>query len=509
MRNDNNTSLINKIRDFFSNKDNSSLSDTEASKINETLDKRNTTIIISVIALALVLFMSYQALMKKKSHHASSIDTEELGEVIDSEFSAKDASSAEHLNATSINEIKGTLSELTDSLDRLNRKYEKETSKNNELGSQLGKLKKKYSNLNKQLEVAKQMTNESAKPDSDEKHLNSSSEIHRHDFSSPQTNRDYKGNNDGQFMAQNNPKTDYIKDTTIAVDPKPLSAAPQNLGDSSNNQSNLTTGIDTFVLDHEERTPYKRTYKNYVPSGSFVTAVITGGAEVNAGVDGESSTATILMRTLNDGILPNGKTSHLKDCSITGSGVGDISSQRGHIRTDRLSCIKPNGDVMDIPVEASVFSFGKMGVRGEVIMRNGKILRSLGISSLFDGIGKGFGNDSTTTSNSPLGSTSTVTSMGKNILGSSMQNMGQKLSDYYAKLVRKYHPDIDVHSGSVVNVVFLKGFPLDGGAEQNKYSQSLNEKREDEKTGDTANIVDAVSKSAKNSINANKLKGLL
>ncbi|NOI26998.1 hypothetical protein F0243_28470, partial [Vibrio mediterranei] len=55
------------------------------------------------------------------------------------------------------------------------------------------------------------------------------------------------------------------------------------------------TGIDTFVIE-QPKNHHKRSAKTYVPAGSFVTAVMTGGAEANAGVSGESATSPVLFK---------------------------------------------------------------------------------------------------------------------------------------------------------------------------------------------------------------------
>ncbi|MBD3708835.1 hypothetical protein IE987_31045 [Klebsiella pneumoniae] len=52
---------------------------------------------------------------------------------------------------------------------------------------------------------------------------------------------------------------------------------------------------------------------------------------------------------------------------------GDVSSERAIVRTRNISCIK--GDkTIDQPINGHVSFMGKNGVKGEVVMRNGKIL---------------------------------------------------------------------------------------------------------------------------------------
>lgn len=228
-------------------------------------------------------------------------------------------------------------------------------------------------------------------------------------------------------------------------------------------------GIQTFSYSWPKagsQTVYRRSSKNYVPTGSFVTAVLIGAADANAGVNAQGDTAPILFRTIHDGILPNGKRSHLKGCFVTASVYGEISSNRGIARLQRMSCIfdkKGNEEIIDIPVRGTAFNFGRNGIRGTPVMRNGKIMQLAGISGIFSGLGDTAKNASSSTITNPSGVISTVDPSQAllNMGGSALESVGSKLSDYYIKLAEQYHPIIELNPGAVVNLVFLEGFPLD------------------------------------------------
>ncbi|MFA0125771.1 hypothetical protein AB4400_30880, partial [Vibrio sp. 10N.261.48.A2] len=63
--------------------------------------------------------------------------------------------------------------------------------------------------------------------------------------------------------------------------------------DAQSKASFPTHGIDSFsfqwshIVD-EQKESKKRTIQNYVPSGTFVTAVVTGGADADAGALGQN-----------------------------------------------------------------------------------------------------------------------------------------------------------------------------------------------------------------------------
>ncbi|GLO64191.1 hypothetical protein MACH09_46990 [Vibrio sp. MACH09] len=255
--------------------------------------------------------------------------------------------------------------------------------------------------------------------------------------------------------------------------PKPssqISTNNPNEGEFSYNNTSRATadtmGFETSTFHWKasvEEAKAKRTVENYVPTGTFVTAVVTGGADANAGVSGQGDTAPIVFQTINSGILPNGEKSKLNNCTITGSVYGEISASRGITRTDRMSCIQPDGDILDIPVKATAFNFGRNGIRGTTILKNGKIIQMAGVSGILTGLGETGTALSQTTTPTALGPSQTVNGGDAlvNLLGNATSSVGSKLAEYYIKLAELYHPIVEVNPGAVVNIVFLEGFPLD------------------------------------------------
>lgn len=252
--------------------------------------------------------------------------------------------------------------------------------------------------------------------------------------------------------------------------------------------------------EDEEQT--RRTTENYVPTGTFVTAVVTGGADANAGVMGQGDTTPIVFQTMNPGVLPNGKKSKLKDCTITGAVYGEISSSRGIVRTNRLSCIFDNDEILDVAVKGTAFNFGRNGIRGTTILKNGKVVQMAGVSGILTGLGETGKGVSQTTSTSALGSTTSISTedFGLNLLGNATASVGAKLADYYIGLAEMYHPIVEINPGAMVNIVFLEGFPLDP-LEAAEYEQS----QKDENTSQSNQVMEVISSVTQNPL-ANQIQ---
>lgn len=207
----------------------------------------------------------------------------------------------------------------------------------------------------------------------------------------------------------------------------------------------------------------KKTPENYVPAGTFVRAILLGGMDAPAGVMGQNNPKPLLFRILDEGTLPNHQRSHLRDCLVTAAGVGDISSERGYIRLERLSCTNENGEILDIAVQGSVFGpAGKAGVRGKPVWREGALLQRAALAGLFSGLSEGIAEQYTKTSISPLDSTKSVENSGVFEYGVAQgaANAMEKLADYNIKRAEQYQPIIQISPGTEVDLVFLKGFYL-------------------------------------------------
>ncbi|MCP3682585.1 MAG: hypothetical protein GY861_07845, partial [bacterium] len=186
--------------------------------------------------------------------------------------------------------------------------------------------------------------------------------------------------------------------------------------------------------------------KDYVPSGTFVKAVALGGADASAAVNAQSNPQPMLFRIIENGTMPNNKKSRLKGCLATAAVVGDISSERGFIRLETLSCVEPGTNkIIDLNVEGTVFGpEGKSGIRGIPMWREGKLLQRAFVAGALSGLSSGITQKYTQTSISPLGTIKSLSSDTKDILqygaAGGLGTAMEKLADYNIKRAEQYHP---------------------------------------------------------------------
>lgn len=251
---------------------------------------------------------------------------------------------------------------------------------------------------------------------------------------------------------------------------------------SNNNRASFTESEarireDILPLQSNKEDIPDKNPDTYVPAGTFVQAVMLGGADASAAVNSSANPVPMLFRITAEGTLPNHKKSHLKDCVVTAAVQGDISSERGLIRLENLSCTFKNNEIVDQKVEGTIFGpEGKNGVRGIPLWREGALLQRAFAAGALSGIENGISETYTTNSISADGNVQTVNPSkvfqvgAANGAGKAMD----KLADYNIQRAEQYHPVIQLSAGTVVDVVFLKGFYLDGKSDE-YHTKSTNE----------------------------------
>lgn len=252
-----------------------------------------------------------------------------------------------------------------------------------------------------------------------------------------------------------------------SADSAATSTTPSNYGTmtySTNTApySSNTTIIPTKGAFQRKTFTKKRSSSDdrfYVPSGAFSNAIILEGADANASVTAQDTDAKPMLFKLTGQLhLPaNKKLNKLKGCFVTAATYGDISSERAIVRLKRLSCII-NGKHIDKEVQGHVAFYGKNGIKGEPVMRNGKIL---GLA-----FGAGFlssaGNATSQIGNTQVGLGASRTVGADEVLrqgiGGGVSSAANKLADYYIQRAEQYHPIIPIGSANRVEVVFNEGF---------------------------------------------------
>ena len=212
----------------------------------------------------------------------------------------------------------------------------------------------------------------------------------------------------------------------------------------------------------------------WMPTGSFMHGLLLSGLDAPTGGQAQSNPHPVLIRVMDNAVLPNRFREMVKECFVVGAGYGDISSERAYIRTENLSCVLKNEKIMDIKVKGYVSGEdGKNGMRGKLVSKEGSIIAKALLAGFASGIGTAYQQSLMTQSVSPLGVTQTVNpdqAFQAGVAGgvSSAANM---ISKYYIQMAEKTFPIIEVDAGRAVDVVITQGFKISLDTEEKDASE--------------------------------------
>ncbi|MBG5929576.1 TrbI/VirB10 family protein [Providencia rettgeri] len=222
----------------------------------------------------------------------------------------------------------------------------------------------------------------------------------------------------------------------------------------------LKQGLSSMTIEYEdEQEKTDLPDLPYIPSGSFAKAKVIEGADTNASVTGNSNPSPMQFRLTGKLIMPNDEVYDLSGCMVTAGGYGDISSERALVRTDRLSC-KLFGHTIDMPFKGHVNFMGKNGIKGEPVIRNGKLVGYAFAGGFIDALGSGISQVGSTSVGIGASNTTTFGDVARGGLGGGVQQSGKMVSEYLIKRAEQYHAVIPVGAGVEVTVVFQEGFQL-------------------------------------------------
>jgi len=218
-------------------------------------------------------------------------------------------------------------------------------------------------------------------------------------------------------------------------------------------------------------------FGEYIPAGSYVEAKLISGADAGVGVSAEANPRQVEMRVTGEVISAGYGKNYLRSpkligCLVQGTVSGEISSEKAYIRLVVMTCATNNNTVIEIPVKGYVTTLGKVGIRGEVVSREGDLVLKSFLSGAIGGFGSGiseYSKPSAVISGGNLFSAKgSIKDIATSSFGQGMGTSSDKLSDYFIKRAEQYQPVISIDGGIDVNVVFQEGFSLRDSDAENK-----------------------------------------
>ncbi|WP_347988641.1 TraB/VirB10 family protein [Methylomonas sp. AM2-LC] len=208
----------------------------------------------------------------------------------------------------------------------------------------------------------------------------------------------------------------------------------------------------------------------FIPAGTILTGVLLNGLDAPTGKRSKKEPMPVLFRIKKEAILPNRFHADLRECFLLASGFGDLSAERAYFRGETFSCVRQDGGVIEVPMNAyATGEDGKNGVRGRVISKQGALLAQAMMAGFLRGFSDAFGrNQIPMLMTGGVGSLSGTTPFqsafsSQSMEGGSLRGAGyamERLSHFYMDMAEEIYPVIEVDATRQVNFIVQKGTAL-------------------------------------------------
>ncbi|MEQ1529057.1 MAG: TraB/VirB10 family protein [Methylococcales bacterium] len=288
-------------------------------------------------------------------------------------------------------------------------------------------------------------------------------------FSQAQPNNLYGGSNDLDSSAMSGtPNSNQAqKSLTIRTIKAEQPKIPAGNAIGKNNQVNDKT--ETFI-----------------PAGSILSGNLINGLDAPTGKGAHQEPLPVMVRLKDQAILPNRYKADVRECFIIAAGYGDLSSERAYLRAESISCVRKEGGVIEVPIDAyAVGEDGKLGIRGRVVNKQGALLFNALAAGFMKGFSDLFGRTQTQALALAGPAGLAVTPFQRSFSSEAMEGGALKgagyamdrLANYYMDMAEELFPIIEVDATREVEFIFQKGSELKIASQNGNGEENRNLKR--------------------------------
>lgn len=203
---------------------------------------------------------------------------------------------------------------------------------------------------------------------------------------------------------------------------------------------------------------------DWVPTNAYAPATFLVTVDMPAGSEDESDPLPVLLRITGPAksVLEDGAPlqTNLTGCQVNGAATPDLSSERVYIRLQKMTCLRESGEVVETAVEGYVAQFGKVGVRGRVIRREGAFIKQALLASFVGGFGDALGAN-TQLAYTPYTGTEDNSLSPEEIfrggVGGGLSSASDRIADFLIEQAEDYDSVIELPAGVAVELVFVSG----------------------------------------------------
>ena len=215
----------------------------------------------------------------------------------------------------------------------------------------------------------------------------------------------------------------------------------------------------------EEFSGDKSRNSRVVPAGTIFKAKLLAGVDTPTFSGAEESAFPALAVIVGEALAPNGRSYDYSGCHVLVGGYGSLSTERAYFRTQNLSCISNDGEILE---SDSMNAFatgidGKAGLNGTVVTKDSSIIAKAIAASMWESIGSAISPQSNLadqiTTNDPYQLPS-ASYTARNTLGRGLSESGSLLTERYLDIAKNIFPVIEIQAGRVIEFVVENRFTV-------------------------------------------------
>lgn len=228
----------------------------------------------------------------------------------------------------------------------------------------------------------------------------------------------------------------------------------------------------------------------FVPSTTQVRVVLVNGFNAPTLRNGQNVKAPVMVKAVDNFMLPNGRRLDFKSCNFQGEAFGKLSDQRAYPRMTTMACIDKNNNPIELPITGYITDeHGSDGIAGTPVTLQNELINNALWASAISGFSNIAAQRNTITSTSAIGMTQTnganMSDQFQSGVFGGVARTGGKLEDFLFDNIKAIETVIEVKGRRDLVLHFTTGFYVyeDGSKGENVQIQKVVQPQEAQNLG--------------------------
>ena len=216
----------------------------------------------------------------------------------------------------------------------------------------------------------------------------------------------------------------------------------------------------------------------FIPAGAMFTGVLLTGMDAPTSAVAQKNPIPAVLRIKREAVLPNYASIDVRECFAVIGGWGQLATHRAMMRSEALSCVRHDGNVIETKLEAYIVGTdGKAGIPGSLVSKQGQMIAQTLLAGTLGGIGQALNRSRVPSLNidpmqdRSLYQSESVSSIAQSGVAGGIGSATNMIAKFYLDMAKETFPVVEVPAGEAVTIVVTRGsvLPLKGSTNLQRY----------------------------------------